>query len=629
MRLRIREHKGLHGDALEGRDLKLAPGGIREIEFFTQTRQLIAGGRDPDAAGARHGRGARSAGREGLGARRRMGHPHRRLPRASRGRTPAPDGRRPADPRAARHAEGFARLAAFMDREGGRAPRRADGPHRACGAGRGASSPPGKARPEPALSAAAAEIVARWPSYPALRSDRALRIFQRLRPELLRRLAALDRPEEALAHLDGFLAGSPPASSSSRSSRPTPSSSTSSSTSPRPPPASPSYLSRNSQVFDAVIGGDFFSPWPGRTALEADLARRLAPVDDYERRSTPSALAEGMALPHRRPPPARAHDRRRRGGARIRRSRGRVLGASGTRSCASSPASTGSRRARRHGARHGLARRRTPHRDLGPRPHRHLRPRGRRGVRRPPPAPGAHLLRPPHAGARHRAHRPDGGGAALRGRHAPAPLGPAGPRRDLHLLLRDLPARGGLDLGAPRAHPRAARGRGRRPWASGSRRSGATSSPRRRDAAKIRADTADMRARLAAARPGQGALEAKHGPGRLLDIALLAQAGGAPRRCARPRTWPQLAAGQGALGLSDADLETLVKTDRLMWRVQAATRLITGGTLDPEAMGAGGRALLLREAEASDMADLEAAPRGGGGGVRPHHLPRARDGGMT
>src|SRR5690606_32820788 len=49
MRLRIRDHKGLHGPiALEGHDMKLGVGGIREIEFFTQTRQLIAGGRDPD-----------------------------------------------------------------------------------------------------------------------------------------------------------------------------------------------------------------------------------------------------------------------------------------------------------------------------------------------------------------------------------------------------------------------------------------------------------------------------------------------------------------------------------------------------------------------------------------------------
>ena len=48
MRLRIREHKGLGGAiSLDGHDMKLGRGGIREIEFFTQTRQLIAGGRDP------------------------------------------------------------------------------------------------------------------------------------------------------------------------------------------------------------------------------------------------------------------------------------------------------------------------------------------------------------------------------------------------------------------------------------------------------------------------------------------------------------------------------------------------------------------------------------------------------
>ncbi len=49
MRLRIREHKGLGGPIeLGGHDMKLGRGGIREIEFFAQTQQLIAGGRDPE-----------------------------------------------------------------------------------------------------------------------------------------------------------------------------------------------------------------------------------------------------------------------------------------------------------------------------------------------------------------------------------------------------------------------------------------------------------------------------------------------------------------------------------------------------------------------------------------------------
>ena len=46
---RIRTAKGFHGPiTLEGHNVKLGKGGIREIEFFTQTRQLIAGGRDAE-----------------------------------------------------------------------------------------------------------------------------------------------------------------------------------------------------------------------------------------------------------------------------------------------------------------------------------------------------------------------------------------------------------------------------------------------------------------------------------------------------------------------------------------------------------------------------------------------------
>ncbi|MFM2350712.1 MAG: hypothetical protein RIR04_1678, partial [Pseudomonadota bacterium] len=47
MRLRIRDHKGLNGPLkVEGHNVKLGPGGIREIEFIAQVFQLIRGGRD-------------------------------------------------------------------------------------------------------------------------------------------------------------------------------------------------------------------------------------------------------------------------------------------------------------------------------------------------------------------------------------------------------------------------------------------------------------------------------------------------------------------------------------------------------------------------------------------------------
>ncbi|WP_439273303.1 bifunctional [glutamine synthetase] adenylyltransferase/[glutamine synthetase]-adenylyl-L-tyrosine phosphorylase [Pseudochrobactrum sp. HB0163] len=48
----IHAHRG-HGDiAVRGHNVKLGRGGIREIEFFVQTQQLIAGGRFPELRGA-------------------------------------------------------------------------------------------------------------------------------------------------------------------------------------------------------------------------------------------------------------------------------------------------------------------------------------------------------------------------------------------------------------------------------------------------------------------------------------------------------------------------------------------------------------------------------------------------
>src|SRR5207302_228026 len=48
MKRQIHAYRG-HGEiAIEGHNIKLGRGGIREIEFFIQTQQLIAGGRHPE-----------------------------------------------------------------------------------------------------------------------------------------------------------------------------------------------------------------------------------------------------------------------------------------------------------------------------------------------------------------------------------------------------------------------------------------------------------------------------------------------------------------------------------------------------------------------------------------------------
>ncbi|WP_062211833.1 bifunctional [glutamine synthetase] adenylyltransferase/[glutamine synthetase]-adenylyl-L-tyrosine phosphorylase [Aureimonas sp. AU12] len=48
MKAKIDRHRGFEGIAVAGQNIKLGRGGIREIEFFAQAQQLIAGGRTPE-----------------------------------------------------------------------------------------------------------------------------------------------------------------------------------------------------------------------------------------------------------------------------------------------------------------------------------------------------------------------------------------------------------------------------------------------------------------------------------------------------------------------------------------------------------------------------------------------------
>jgi glutamate-ammonia-ligase adenylyltransferase len=83
----INAHRGDHTPAVNGHNIKLGRGGIREIEFFAQTQQLIWGGRNPELRGrelygvldtlVEHGRvAAETAGqlKEAYGFLRRIEH---------------------------------------------------------------------------------------------------------------------------------------------------------------------------------------------------------------------------------------------------------------------------------------------------------------------------------------------------------------------------------------------------------------------------------------------------------------------------------------------------------------------------------------------------------------------------
>ncbi len=120
----------------------------------------------------------------------------------------------------------------------------------------------------------------------------------------------------------------------------------------------------------------------------------------------------------------------------------------------------------------------------------------------------------------------------------------------------------------------------------------------------VLADVADMRARLATAKPAANDWDAKNGPGRLMDIELLAQTGALRAGDPARRVEAQLRVGVKSGLLSASDEQAVLGAYRLCWRLQAASRLLTDKALDMDRLGIGARAFLLRETDQQDEAAL-------------------------
>ena len=607
MRLRIREHKGLGGPiTLPRHNMKLGRGGIREIEFFTQTRQLIAGGRDPElrvrgtldglavlaAKGWVPDQAADVLARHYV-AHREVEHRLQMINDAQTHDLPGND-------------EGFQRLACFMGMAKDDLLRqltaRLTEVHDLTESFFAPDA--GSAAPPAAVHSFNPEIVARWGSYPALRSARAVEIFERLKPELLQRLAHTARPDEALLALDGFLAGLPAGVQLFSLFEANPQLIDLLVDIVGSSPTLASYLSRNSSVFDAVIGGAFFDAWPGTAALAAELAHRLHAEPDYEARLDmarrwakewhfrigvhhlrglinateagaqyadlaqaclqalyPQVVAQ-FATKHG-PPPGR-------GAA--------VLG-------------MGSLGAGRLGATSDL--------DL-------IVIYDAAGVDtstgRRPLATRAYYARLTQAlvtavtalTSQGRLYEVD---MRLR------PSGTQGPVATSlasfesyqmsdawlweHLALtraRAVAGDGGLcaDVEAVRAR---VLGRGYTP-------------------AQVLAEVAQMRARIAAAKTPYGPWDVKLGAGRLQDIELLAQAASLVARYPGRDLAAALQAGAGFGLFTPPEAQTLIETYDLCWQIQSVSKLLSDKALDLSALGEGGAAMLLRETGAISVDDL-------------------------
>lgn len=593
MRLRIREHKGLGGKiTLEGHNMKLGRGGIREIEFFAQTRQLIAGGRDPSlrCRGTVDGLAALAAAgwvpeaeaetlTRHYRAHREVEHRLQMLRDAQTHDLPSSD-------------DEFARLAAFMGQDvaslRGDLRNRLEEVHTLTD-GFFAPSP---ATPVPTFGA---EITDRWRTYPALRSDRAVTIFERLKPRLLEALQEAAKPDEALLAFDGFLSGLPAGVQVFSLFEANPQLTKLIVDIAATAPALAHYLGRNAAVFDAVIGGGFFADWPGRDVLEADLNETLEQAIDYEARldSARRWMKEWhfrIGVHHLRGlvdantagehyadlaqavlrgvyPVVIAHFATKHGPPP---GRGAVVVAMGSLGAG-----------RLHAA---------SDLDLiviydgqdietsdGPRPL-----PTRTYYARLTQALVTALTAPMAEGRLYEVDmrlRPSGG----QGPVATAFSGFESYQMEQawtweHLALtRARVVAGNADLGAD---VEAVRTRVLKSKAN---------------AEKIRTDVADMRRRIAQAKAPDGVFDAKIGAGRLQDVELAAQMVGLI--CGQPArtTQAQIACGVAAGALDDASGKALERAADLCWTVQSAAQLLLGSGLDVDKLGEGGRRFLARE----------------------------------
>lgn len=615
MRLRIRAHKGLHGPiTLPGHDLKLGRGGIREIEFFTQTRQLIAGGRDPDLRqpGTRPGLSAlASKGWVAADVAEKLSLAyvaHRTVEHRLQMMADAQTHTLPQD------MTGFDRLAAFMGVERNslcaEVKARLEEVHALTehffAPGQAAARPlsPGSSGQQAEARAPTPDIVRTWYSYPALRSARAVHIFERLKPDLLARLNRAARPDEALEQFDLFLARLPAGVQLFSLFEANPQlidlivdiSATA--------PALARYLGRNAQVFDAVIGGSFFAPWPDTRALSEDLAQTLAAEADYERQL--DATRRWHKERHFR---IGVHHLR---GLIDADEAGRAYGDLAEAVLCALWRPVVAEFARKHGA---------------------------------PPGQGAGVLGMGSLGASELSATSDldliviydadglelsDGKRPLAARTYYARLTQAfvtalsaqtaeGGLYEVDMRLRPSGRQGPVatSLASFRSYhlseawtwehlaltrARAVAGAPAVGAAAEAVRAEVLAAPR--DRAKTLADVRDMRQRLADADGRCSPWDAKRGPGRLQDIALLAQtsvlfAGTGPRRADR-----QLALGAASGWLPEASAEALAETHRWLWKLQAASRLLTGATMEFDALGEGGRGFVLGQTGARDGADL-------------------------
>ncbi|CAN5750274.1 bifunctional [glutamine synthetase] adenylyltransferase/[glutamine synthetase]-adenylyl-L-tyrosine phosphorylase [soil metagenome] len=302
----IDAHRGGGVVKVLGHNVKLGRGGIREIEFFAQTQQLIFGGRDPSlrlrgtcetlralAAAGHVAPGAADELVEAYGFLRKVEH---RLQMVDDRQTHSLPG----------DEAGIAAIATFLGYpdsqsfqqeilarlycvEGHYARLFEEAPSLAGPGGNlvftGTDDDPGTLATLATLgfrdSAAAAAIVRRWHHgrYRATATARARELLTELMPGILKSLGSTAAPDQALLNFDLFLGNLPAGIQLFSLFKANPALLELVAAIMGSAPGLAAHLARRAILLDSVLSPDFYGSLPPTAEMEADLAAQLAPVE--------------------------------------------------------------------------------------------------------------------------------------------------------------------------------------------------------------------------------------------------------------------------------------------------------------------------------------------------------------
>ncbi|MDP2622008.1 MAG: bifunctional [glutamine synthetase] adenylyltransferase/[glutamine synthetase]-adenylyl-L-tyrosine phosphorylase [Hyphomicrobiales bacterium] len=309
MKRQIHAFKGHGTIAVAGHNIKLGRGGIREIEFFVQTQQLIAGGRQPDLRGGRTlDMLKRLADFDWIteDARDELSQAYRFLRRLEHRLQMRRDEQTHLLPKDPDGLDEVALLCGFAGREAFSAELTRqlscverhyaalfeDAPALAGEVGSlvftGGEDDPDTLQTLARMGFAAPQDVAgavrswHFGRYPAVRSEKARERLTELVPGLLKALSETANPQAAFFAFDAFLKGLPAGVQVFSMLRANRELLSLLATIMGSAPRLAAILSHRAHVLDAVLDPDFFGGLPGRETLEEHLDLALGEARGYE-----------------------------------------------------------------------------------------------------------------------------------------------------------------------------------------------------------------------------------------------------------------------------------------------------------------------------------------------------------